>query len=227
MVAGLAGTAALTATVTETYSFTSGGTGGGTPSATFTSDRGHSVTVKSGIYDDEPAERVEGVGTVQVLETGLGVLVPCGLCGDIPQLDGNGNPGSPSAAVLDTDAVTPGTQLNDGDFAEILSFRFGREVTLRSITFADFDATSAFGRTFDLVVGDHELIDRMFDLSGTFLPPTPYRDSLFAVGAWQCITGFAVASISVDYETSDVPLPAGGLLLLTGLAGLAVARRRR
>ncbi len=215
----LTGAAAQAATVTETFQFGSGGVGVGTPAASFRSKAGHFVTVTAGIYDDYPTDRVESVGTVEQVASGIGVLVPCGTCGDTPLLDGNGKAGNPSADILGP--------LADEDFAEILTFRFGRNVTLAAITFGGFDPTVSYGTSFDLLVGGREILDTLeFSDAGWFLPAETYSGNLFAIGAWQCITGFAVTSITVRTETSEVPLPAGAVMLLSGLAGLGMVRRR-
>lgn len=55
---------------------------------------------------------------------------------------------------------------------------------------------------------------------------TDYIGSLFGIGADHWSDEFLIRSVSYE-NLSPVPLPAGGLLLLTALAGLGVARRRK
>lgn len=51
--------------------------------------------------------------------------------------------------------------------------------------------------------------------------------SIFSIGASGVGDEFKLKSVTVDYETSVVPLPAAGWLMLAGLGGLVALRRRK
>ena len=58
------------------------------------------------------------------------------------------------------------------------------------------------------------------ELNTTFTAPSLSQDLVFS---WTD----SAANVAFDFDVSAVPLPAGGLLLLTALGGLGVARRRK
>ncbi|APX14332.1 VPLPA-CTERM sorting domain-containing protein [Tateyamaria omphalii] len=107
-------------------------------------------------------------------------------------------------------------------------------VEITSVTFSYWDSTDtfAFGVYEDTNLPAGALIYEQ-DLSDgnenpyTFnFAPGQIVGSIIGFGADSWRDSFRLNSISFDI-VSAVPLPAGGLLLLTGLGGLAVMRRRK
>ena len=116
---------------------------------------------------------------------------------------------------------------------------FGKSKTLKSITFSGVGHRK--NAVFDLFVYDDASQKWTRVASGlnkgskgagthTFTFTKAYTGSRFAIGARGTRTAFNIVNVDTDdgfQQVSAVPLPAGGLLLVTGLAGLGMARRKK
>lgn len=114
-----------------------------------------------------------------------------------------------------------GSQVDGTGGTETLTFVFDSPVTLTTIDFSAFNAIGGFFNAPDTY-------NLSFDGgAATNLNDDPWIGSQTLNSFALTATGFAdwtVSSISYD-AISVVPLPAGGLLFLSGLAGLGLARR--
>lgn len=113
----------------------------------------------------------------------------------------------------------------DGDGAnEILSFFFSQVVRIEQITFAGI----ARGSRADA------FLNSLFQASGRVLPVldlsgNPVVTDNFGVGVRRALSSLRIASVTVSYDDDVpvVPLPAGLLLLASGLGMIALLRRKR
>lgn len=114
---------------------------------------------------------------------------------------------------------------------EMVVFMFSEMVRLVSVSFTGFDSNDQF-------------VFRVLDPLGTYLTDldangaddansTPtymfgddWTGTMFGIGARQNDDEFRISGLSFEY-VAPIPLPAGGVLLLTALGGLALARRRK
>lgn len=108
------------------------------------------------------------------------------------------------------------------------------EITGRSIWDAGTEVNQLFGAAFmgqDIALGDAEggTITRLLDIDdGSGGDGFDALEALFGVTGAGTITADTVLfTIDVTASPAPVPLPAGGLLLLTGLAGVAGLKRRQ
>lgn len=136
-------------------------------------------------------------------------------------------------------SCNPGENCRDGfDHAidsrgpdEIMHFAFNQAVTLTGITLGWSNLGGTYyGRGkgyYDVFAGNTLLTGAM----GNHTSSIPAMLSTnFSIGAhewhgWD--SAIKIRSITVDYTPSPVPLPAGGVLLLTAFGGLASLRRKR
>ncbi len=101
---------------------------------------------------------------------------------------------------------------------EVLEFLFSSDVTIKSITFALIKVGSKATGYMDGMLLGFASVSPNIDVSALGL-----HSDYFGIGAKGKDSAFRISSITV----STVPVPAAGLLLLSGLAGLSVFRRKR
>lgn len=106
------------------------------------------------------------------------------------------------------------------------------------ITLNSFDIAPYLRRVNDSVVRVFDLADPSLPLldSGSFSVQTGVVNSFTNPGGWTSTTGLRielgpdawdVGISNISFTTAVIPLPASGLLLLSGLAGFGLLRRRR
>lgn len=132
------------------------------------------------------------------------------------------------AALSEMDDTQDQTQF---DTNESIKFTFNEEVNLTNIEFNAGDDDDCSGPneegpcgTFDLII-DEGLASEMtlVGLVAVDLLTDVFTGTTFEFVATQLGAGFAIA----QFEVADVPVPAALPLLLSGLAGLGFASRRR
>lgn len=197
-------------------SFASGADAATIDFTTYGPASGSSLSFEGGLLT---VSRVEvagvGIGTVDVSANGLGRTTP-----DL---------GFFSINPDDTDEL---------DDAETLVFSFSQEVVLKSLTFANFDATNRRwnpGDSYGVVVvldGPDFEVDVSQDNPFYFGNLT---SDLFTLTAGLSAE-FYITELEYEYKqtppdsdpgTPAVPLPAAGFLLVGALGGMAALRRKR
>ncbi|PZX19620.1 putative secreted protein [Palleronia aestuarii] len=117
-------------------------------------------------------------------------------------------------------------------YREFLVFSFSKDIerlNTISFSFADCDDTfelwTSNGSTWTKQGSAHVPYDS--DPS-TYTFKQDWTGTLFAIGATKLHDDYKIAGLSADWDSpAPVPLPAGGILLVSGLLGLGIARARR
>jgi len=121
------------------------------------------------------------------------------------------------------------TRQLDGWFNELLNFTFDTAVRLISVSFSHVDRNDDW----DIYVGRDRLADNSSQNPFYFGGVIANSFSVLADGhscfSWYCYSedNFVISSFTVDADVGAVPLPASALLLIGGLAGFGVMRRRK
>lgn len=147
-------------------------------------------------------------------------------------VNGAGDPAGSGAKTLDTRVAG----VSVAGSWEMLTVSFSAAVNLTDFLLSRFDANDDF--EYSLNGGAFTTIAAMNPLATPTGSAVDQPDVNFFLGAFNAVTSFSIrvsgtsATDDDDFllremEISAVPLPAGGLLLLGGLAGLAALRRRK
>ena len=195
--------AAAASAATVTFDFTGGI--GETPSAEFSAG-GVDLTVSALSVDDAGEVRADSDSVVTLNAGGLGVRNRVGSA-------------DPEKNVF-TDGKSP------GGFNDFLLFQFSQPVASATASFTEREGFEASQFTlYTPTAGGFAADGGPIDIDG----PSTFTFVLdaFGFGAFEDTDHFLVSMLTFEVDdVAPVPLPAGGLLLLLGLGGLAVARRR-
>lgn len=120
-------------------------------------------------------------------------------------------------------------QVDGSGYADFILIDFGQAVTITSISFGLFGFNDDFRWMYDSnndgSIGVGDFLSFLQD-DNPFSNFGGVTSGLFAIGAFDSDDEWKLRTVSIEY-TAPVPLPAGGLLLLTALGGVAALRRRR
>ena len=119
---------------------------------------------------------------------------------------------------------------------DVAVLKFDKSLSVDSITFGNVGRRS--NAKFDIMVSSDggttwNKIGSNLNRDGkgrvqTYTFQQPVQGSVFAIRAKGNKAAFSIRSVATSFQDiTPVPLPAGGLLLLTGLAGFGVARRKK
>ncbi|PKP83963.1 MAG: hypothetical protein CVT80_10870 [Alphaproteobacteria bacterium HGW-Alphaproteobacteria-2] len=120
-------------------------------------------------------------------------------------------------------------QVDGSGWADFILIDFGQDVTITSISFGLFGRDDDFRWMYDSnndnMIGVGDFLSFLQD-DNPFSGFGGTTSNLFAIGAFDSDDEWKLKTVSIEY-TAPVPLPAGGLLLLSALGGVAALRRRR
>lgn len=170
---------------------------------------GITVTAKAGVYRDNP---FDGPDADEI------VILDCSESGLCNKTVSQNSQGLGVSAFLSPGEVD-GLPLV---FDELLSLHFDHEVLL---TFVDFKKFNSNKDSFDLFV-DGVLYPPEERNDDPFEPNPAIKGTIFSFGADAIDDKFRLKIATVE-KMSPVPLPAAGWMLIAGMGGLAVMRRRK
>lgn len=125
-----------------------------------------------------------------------------------------------TGSAVDPDGGAGSHLVNFYSLVDPVDGQVNASVTLGVLgTFTDLTVSWYDNITHALIVSKAVTVG-ITDLRTTFTLPSLSQDLVIS---WSGST----AGVSFDFDVSTVPLPAGGLLLLTALGGLVVSRRRK
>lgn len=186
-----------------TYTVDLSGNAGLTSPITYTNAGGSGISVTAAAFEfNDNTGALEGPLKLGQYSNGLGVCsdVDEGYCDENHEVDG-----------LETD--------------EMVRFTFDQTIKLLSVAFSYVDSNDDFAfKFFDPAGQYYNALD--INNSGSYTFSQTWTGTQFGIGAQGWNDNFKIKSLTFDY-VAPIPLPAGGILLLTALGGLGVAARRR
>ena len=165
---------------------------------------------------------ISGGGTIDADVDLLGATIAPGNSPGTLTIDGNLSADASSVLAFELGGLMQG---DDYDWLNVSgNVSLGQGALFEIDYFGGFEAEA--GDTFDILTGNSFLFDDLTDFAFDFTDVSntgiDWSASIFDVeGGREAVRLTAVSTVT------PVPLPAGGLLLLGGLAGLAALRRRK